>query len=136
MCSVDAMDVSNFFVASRTPFTATPPWGWVLGWISKKIVCHVLWSRLRNVPHLYWNSASPVLFWSKSHAVHQGSITGAYSALTENVTPSFILLAIQDNKLVCYVYELNKGEVEVSKTEFTKKVSETNSPTLLQSLLS
>jgi hypothetical protein len=76
------------------------------------------------------------LVGSKSQNVHQGSITGAYSALTEDVTPSFILLAIQENKLVCYVYELNKGEVEVSKTEFTKKVSEAYSPALLQSLLS
>ena len=66
----------------------------------------------------------------------KGSITGAYSALTENVKPSFILLAIQDNKLVCYVYELINGEVEVSKTEFTKKAAETTSPALLQSLLS
>jgi vacuolar protein sorting-associated protein 29 len=66
----------------------------------------------------------------------QGSITGAYSALTEKVTPSFILLAIQEAKLVCYVYELANGEVEVSKTEFTKAVTEGSSPALLQSLLS
>jgi len=51
----------------------------------------------------------------------QGSITGAYSSLTENVTPSFILLAVQGPKVICYVYELIKGEVEVSKTEFTKE---------------
>ena len=72
----------------------------------------------------------------------QGSITGAYSAIIPEVTPSFILLAVQDNKLVCYVYELNKnGEVEVSKTEFTKPVQTSgspmagNNPALLQSLL-
>ena len=65
----------------------------------------------------------------------QGSITGAYSSLTENVVPSFILLAIQDTKLVCYVYELVNNEVEVSKTEFTKEVTESN-PALMQSLLS
>jgi len=75
--------------------------------------------------------------------INPGSITGAYKASSE-VTPSFILLAVQDNKLVCYVYELNKGgEVEVSKTEFTKPVQRTteglpttgNNPTLLESLL-
>ena len=52
----------------------------------------------------------------------QGSITGAFSSLTENVTPSFILLAVQDSKVVCYVYELINDEVEVSKTEFAKKM--------------
>lgn len=73
----------------------------------------------------------------------QGSITGAYSPHTENVVPSFILLSIQDTKLVCYVYELANNEVEVSKTEFTKTIETTtapaensSNPALLQSLLS
>jgi hypothetical protein len=52
----------------------------------------------------------------------QGSITGAFSPLIDKVTPSFILLAVQNAKIVCYVYELVNGEVEVSKTEFVKKV--------------
>ena len=70
----------------------------------------------------------------------QGSITGAYSAHTEAVTPSFILLAIQDNRLVCYVYEFVNGEVEVSKTEFAK-AAQSEEPagvnaSLMQSLLS
>ena len=67
----------------------------------------------------------------------KGSITGAPSALTENVLPSFILLAVQDTKVVCYVYELVKGKVDVTKTEFSKKtqpVSNEN-PALLESLL-
>lgn len=77
--------------------------------------------------------------------INPGSITGAYSALTPEATPSFVLLAIQDTKLVCYVYELKKdnGEVEVSKTEFTKAPAPTaegpeaggSNPALLQSLL-
>jgi vacuolar protein sorting-associated protein 29 len=75
--------------------------------------------------------------------LNPGSITGSYTALQEEVTPSFILLAVTDNKLVCYVYELLNDQVEVSKTEFTKKegaagpknVTNTN-PALLQSLLS
>jgi vacuolar protein sorting-associated protein 29 len=69
--------------------------------------------------------------------LNPGSITGAYSALAkEEITPSFILLAVTDNKLVCYVYELLKDQVEVSKTEFTKKEGGANAnPELLQSLL-
>jgi len=53
--------------------------------------------------------------------INPGSITGAYSATAHNVTPSFVLLAVQGTKVVCYVYELVNGEVDVSKTEFTKK---------------
>jgi vacuolar protein sorting-associated protein 29 len=75
--------------------------------------------------------------------LNPGSITGAYSALQEEITPSFILLAVTDNKLVCYVYELLDDQVEVSKTEFTKKegtggvngASANANPALLQSLL-
>ena len=70
----------------------------------------------------------------------QGSITGAASALTNKVTPSFVLLAVQDTKVVCYVYELAGDDVEVSKTEFTKKspppsTPSTENPALLASLL-
>lgn len=53
--------------------------------------------------------------------INPGSITGAYSALESDVTPSFILLAIQGNKVVTYVYELRGEDVEVSKSEFMKK---------------
>ena len=53
----------------------------------------------------------------------QGSITGAFSTMTPKVNPSFVLLAIQGPKVVCYVYELINGEVDVSKTEFTKNTS-------------
>ena len=52
--------------------------------------------------------------------INPGSITGAYSSVERKVTPSFILLAIQGTKVVCYVYELIDGEVDVSKTEFIK----------------
>jgi len=53
--------------------------------------------------------------------INPGSITGAYSSFTDkDITPSFVLLAVQGSKVVCYVYELIDGEVDVSKTEFTK----------------
>lgn len=78
--------------------------------------------------------------------INPGSITGAYSSITPDVTPSFILLALQGPKLICYLYEMSKeGEVEVSKTEFTKPsqpaanatpLGGNNNPELLQSLLS
>jgi len=78
--------------------------------------------------------------------INPGSITGSYSSINpDGVVPSFILLAIQDTKLVCYVYELTDDgelEVEVTKTEFTKRPDSgaaatpgNNNPGLLQSLL-
>ena len=42
------------------------------------------------------------------------------SSLTTDVTPSFILLAIQGRKVVTYVYELHGDQVDVSKSEFSK----------------
>ncbi|KAJ0405788.1 hypothetical protein P43SY_003638 [Pythium insidiosum] len=55
--------------------------------------------------------------------VNPGSITGAFSAATNDVTPSFILMAIQGPKVVAFVYELKAGEnVVVSKSEFTKEL--------------
>ncbi|GLE06161.1 hypothetical protein PINS_up015372 [Pythium insidiosum] len=55
--------------------------------------------------------------------VNPGSITGAFSATTNAVTPSFILMAIQGPKVVAFVYELKGGEnVVVSKSEFTKEL--------------
>lgn len=58
---------------------------------------------------------------SRSYLFVKGSITGAYSAHTAEVNPSFVLLAVQGGKVVCYVYELINGEVDVSKTEFSKQ---------------
>jgi hypothetical protein len=67
----------------------------------------------------------------------QGSITGAFCSWSaKEIVPSFLLLAVQESKIVCYVYELKNDQVEVSKTEFTKKSPETANPALLQSLLS
>ena len=77
--------------------------------------------------------------------IYQGSITGACSATTPDAAPSFVLLAVQGAKLVCYVYEIGAdGEVDVSKTEFSKPVravapsslpAGSGHPALLQSLL-
>lgn len=55
-----------------------------------------------------------------SYHINPGSITGAFSTVTTEVNPSFVLLAIQGPKVVCYVYELTNGEVDVSKTDFAK----------------
>jgi vacuolar protein sorting-associated protein 29 len=81
----------------------------------RKLNCDVLISG-----HTHQNEVSEV---DGHYHINPGSITGAYSPLTKDVKPSFVLLAIRDDKVVCYVYELVNGEVEVSKTEFSKKSS-------------
>ena len=43
--------------------------------------------------------------------VNPGSITGAYSALDSELTPSFILMDIQSATVVTYVYQLVDDEV-------------------------
>jgi len=59
--------------------------------------------------------------YEKKYIINPGSVTGAYSAHTSHVIPSFVLMAVKGNKVVTYVYELRDGEVNVSKSEFTKK---------------
>ena len=62
-----------------------------------------------------------VVEYEGGYYIFPGSITGAYSSqLPTPANPSFILLAVQGNKIVCYVYELKDGEVDVSKIEFSK----------------
>jgi hypothetical protein len=84
-------------------------------------------------------------FGSEHFELTQGSITGAFlphGPIDQKIIPSFILLAVQDTKIVCYVYELVNGEVEVSKTELVKKQTKLPSssgsvttPALLDNLL-
>mmetsp|Transcript_5444 Transcript_5444/g.14747 ORF Transcript_5444/g.14747 Transcript_5444/m.14747 type:complete len:226 (-) Transcript_5444:88-765(-) len=59
--------------------------------------------------------------------INPGSITGAQSSSTmvegedeDEIIPSFALLAMQGEKIVCYLYRLKDGEVDVSKTEYMK----------------
>eukprot|EP00614_Pseudopedinella_elastica_P023355 CAMPEP_0172632196 /NCGR_PEP_ID=MMETSP1068-20121228/183174_1 /TAXON_ID=35684 /ORGANISM="Pseudopedinella elastica, Strain CCMP716" /LENGTH=152 /DNA_ID=CAMNT_0013443525 /DNA_START=300 /DNA_END=758 /DNA_ORIENTATION=- len=53
--------------------------------------------------------------------INPGSVTGAYSGLESEILPSFILLAIQGNKVVTYVYKLVNNKVDISRSEFQKK---------------
>jgi len=55
--------------------------------------------------------------------LNPGSATGAFSSLQAQVTPSFCLMDLQSNKLVCYVYELRGGDVKVNKVEYSKDAS-------------
>jgi len=57
---------------------------------------------------------------TKSFFVNPGSVTGAFSSLTEDVVPTFVLMDIQGGHVVTYVYQLKDGEVKVDKMEYSK----------------
>ncbi|SAL95925.1 hypothetical protein [Absidia glauca] len=55
--------------------------------------------------------------------INPGSATGAYSSSPDNadgVVPSFVLMDIQGNSVVTYVYKLVDDEVKVEKLEYKK----------------
>jgi len=67
-----------------------------------------------------WRRKEGVVEHDGGYYIFPGSITGAYSSHSPSTNPSFILLAVQGSNMVCYVYELKDGEVDVSKIEFAK----------------
>lgn len=53
--------------------------------------------------------------------INPGSATGAFHALAaETVTPSFVLMDIQNSTVITYVYQLIGDEVKVERIEFKK----------------
>ncbi|KAK7505981.1 hypothetical protein BaRGS_00002703 [Batillaria attramentaria] len=52
--------------------------------------------------------------------INPGSATGAYSALDSSITPSFVILDIQQSTVVAYVYKLFNDEVKVERIEYRK----------------
>ncbi len=52
--------------------------------------------------------------------INPGSITGAYSPIDTDVKPSFLLLDVQQNSIVTYVYRLVDDEVKVERVEYKK----------------
>eukprot|EP01116_Phalansterium_solitarium_P006480 TRINITY_DN18798_c0_g1_i1.p2 TRINITY_DN18798_c0_g1~~TRINITY_DN18798_c0_g1_i1.p2 ORF type:complete len:184 (-),score=48.21 TRINITY_DN18798_c0_g1_i1:124-675(-) len=59
--------------------------------------------------------------YNKKFFINPGSVTGAYSSLTDDVTPSFVLMDIQGANVITYVYQLKNGDVHVDKIEYTKE---------------
>jgi len=58
--------------------------------------------------------------YNKKIFINPGSATGAYSCLTDEVIPTFVLIDIEGNHVITYVYQLQEGEVKVYKMEYTK----------------
>ena len=52
--------------------------------------------------------------------MNPGSVTGAISMISPDVTPSFLLTAINDREVTVYIYELIDDNVNVDKVQFSK----------------
>jgi len=55
--------------------------------------------------------------------INPGSITGSFTPLEPEVRASFLLLDVQANVIVTYVYQLIDDEVKVERVEYRKKAS-------------
>ena len=53
--------------------------------------------------------------------INPGSATGAYSPTNSQCKASFILIAVQEDQVVAFIYELINQEINVQRIEFSKK---------------
>ena len=96
------------------------PWGdsEALANVQRQLGCDILLSG-----HTHINSVS---LYDGKYYINPGSITGAYSPLIAEAVPSFVLMVIQGDYAIIYLYELldQDKKFEVSKLEFTKNSNE------------
>ena len=53
--------------------------------------------------------------------INPGSATGAYSSVNSAPRPSFILIAVQGDEVVAFIYELINEEINVQRVDCFKK---------------
>lgn len=96
------------------------PWGdaEALANIQRQLDCDILLSG-----HTHCNNVS---VYDGKYYINPGSISGAYSPMNSDPIPSFILMVIQGDYAIVYIYELNDKtkKFDVSKMEFTKNSSQ------------
>ena len=101
--------IGTFFVIRNLRFCSLFP---ALATINRQLDCDIL---ITGHTHKFEAYEHENRFY-----VNPGSITGAYSALEPDLTPSFILMDIQSATVVTYVYQLIEDEVKVERIEFRK----------------
>ncbi|KAK6128665.1 hypothetical protein DH2020_037596 [Rehmannia glutinosa] len=104
-------------------------------------VCHghqvIPWGDLESLAMLQRQLDVDILVTGHTHqftaykheagvVINPGSATGAFSSITYDVNPSFVLMDIDGLRVVVYVYELIDGEVKVDKIDFKKTTTSTN----------
>lgn len=81
------------------------PWGDLeaLAAVQRRLDCDVLISG-----HTHQNAITQL---DGKYFINPGSATGAYSATNSDPKPSFILIAVQGDDIVAFIYELIDDEV-------------------------
>jgi vacuolar protein sorting-associated protein 29 len=96
------------------------PWGdsEALANIQRQLDCDILLSG-----HTHNNSVS---IYDGKYFINPGSISGAYSPINPSPVPSFVLMVIQGDYAIVYLYELvdHSKKFVVAKMEFTKNSNE------------
>ena len=89
------------------------PWGDLeaLAAVQRQLDCDILISG-----HTHQNSITQ---YDGKYFINPGSVTGAYSATNSNPRPSFILIAVQGNDIVAFIYELIDDNVDIKSLEFS-----------------
>lgn len=97
------------------------PWGdsEALAIVQRRLGVDLLVSGHTHVLQTKEDAANHTLF------INPGTVTGSYSATTEETPPSFVLLDIDGSRANLYVYtlkttEAGKEEVDVQKSEYRK----------------
>ena len=62
-----------------------------------------------------------IVQYDGKYFINPGSATGAYSSMNSNPRPSFILIAVQGDEIVAFIYEIINDEVNVQRVEISKK---------------
>ena len=92
------------------------PWGdsEALANIQRQLNCDILLTG-----HTHSNSVS---IYDGKYFINPGSISGAYSPLNSSPIPSFVLMVIQGDYAIVYLYEMidRSKKFVVAKMEFTK----------------
>jgi vacuolar protein sorting-associated protein 29 len=99
------------------------PWGDLeaLANVQRQLGCDILLSG-----HTHQNSVN---VFDGSYFINPGSISGAFSPMLPASVPSFVLMVIQGDYAIIYLYELNDKtkKFDVTKMEFTKNSGKLNS---------
>ena len=91
------------------------PWGDLeaLAAVQRQLDCDILVSG-----HTHQNQITQ---YDGKYFINPGSVTGAYSATNSSPKPSFILIAVQGNDIVAFIYELSNDNVDIKSLEFSIK---------------
>eukprot|EP00030_Apusomonadida_sp_AF-17_P000385 a174388_1457.p2 GENE.a174388_1457~~a174388_1457.p2 ORF type:complete len:202 (+),score=76.84 a174388_1457:38-607(+) len=87
------------------------PWGdhESLAMVARKLNCDILVSG-----HTH---AFEAFEYEGKLFINPGSVTGAYSSITDDVQPSFVLMDVKGSSLTAYIYQLIDGELKVDKIQ-------------------